>query len=136
MSSSPQPSAGSGPPFADDTFAARYCARQRLAQADYRDAILLAALYPHAGFFRWLMPRGGHPADRDFVESVGRLRRLGDFHGKLLDFREDAQGHTWLREVMHLRVSARRLRHIVYETFGEKPVASEPVHERRPVPSR
>jgi len=109
---------GSSPPSKNaETFAARYCATHGIARAAYGNVVLRAALYPHARLLRLLLPRRGLAVDRDFVESVGHLQRMEDFHDKARDFLEDPNGHTWLREVLHLRVSARRLRRIVRETL-------------------
>ena len=100
-----------------ETFAARYCAAHGIARAAYGNVVLRAALYLHARLLKLLLPRRGLAVDRDFVESVGNLQRMEDFHDKARDFLEDPNGQTWLREVLHLRVSARRLRRLVRETL-------------------
>jgi len=113
-----QPTGGSGQPFESrETFAERYCARHGLEPTAFVNTVLRAALYPHARVLRWLLPWSSLAVDRAFVDGVGRVRCAEDFHNEVRDFVEDPAGHTWLRDVLHLRVSARRLRRLVRETF-------------------
>ena len=118
MTTTPQLPNESQPPFAStDTFAVRYCARHGLEPSAYLDTVLRAALYPHARLLRWVLPWSSLSVDRAFVDGVGRVRCADDFHREVRDFVEDPAGHTWLRDVLYLRVSARRLRRLVRGTF-------------------
>jgi hypothetical protein len=119
LSNSAQATAVSAPPFKEaETFASRYCAIHGIERAAYGNVVLRAALYPHARAIFSFLPRRSLAVDREFVESVGRLRRAEDFKSKLQDFRDDPNGRTWLRNRLRLRLSSRRLHRLVRATFG------------------
>jgi hypothetical protein len=118
----------STPPFPfdpQDNFARRYCAWRGVARENYVESVLAATLYPHARLLHRLAPERWFAVDRAFVESVGRMRRRRDFHDLMRDFLDDHDGHTWLREVLHLRVSVRRMHALVWATYAHAAAAPD-----------
>ncbi len=95
----------------------RYCATHRIERSAFSNAVLVAALYPHARVLLPVLSRRRFALDLDFIDSVGRLTRIEDFRPVFLDFVEDPAGRTWLRDWLHLRVSARRLHRLLRATL-------------------
>ena len=58
-------------------------------------------------------------ADREFVRSVGRIRRRRDFEAEAFDYVHDPLNRGVLRQGLRLRVSARKMRHLVWATMRD-----------------
>lgn len=98
---------------AGPTFRERFCAAQGLPLADYETELLRHSLYPHARWLRagleWWTP-DFFRLDRDFIQSVGGLRRRRDFALEAEVFHYAGQRSDWAWRVLRLRVSAERVR--------------------------
>ena len=102
------------------TFAELYCQQRNLVPERFVEKLLAESLYPHAHIFFmflvWLHADYG-VADIDLIGGVGRLTRLEDYWAEAEDFAHHPRNHGLLRQRLRIRVSARRLRRLVKETF-------------------
>jgi hypothetical protein len=98
------------------TFSERFCERYRLPPESYAPEMLRRVLYPRA---RWLAPvirlfsPGIFDADCDFVRGVGQIRRAEDLDGEVSDFHLHPRNRGFLRRILKIRVSCRRVSHLV-----------------------
>jgi hypothetical protein len=116
-----------------DSFAERYCAKHGLANWEYVESVLNRSLYLRARVLRpilRLIP-GYFKADREFIASVGRVKRLRDFDMEAFAFVSDPDNVGFLRKVLKLRVSAARLNAIMWSTMRD---GSSPPFEPAPKP--
>lgn len=102
------------------TFAEKFCARNKVPPEAFEATVLRFALKPRARVVRWLLNLNPNyfVADREFVRSVGRISRIEDFHAEALDFDDHPNGQGVCHRVLGLRVSKKRLRHLVHETLA------------------
>lgn len=101
------------------TFAEKFCRDHALAPEKFEAELLRRTLYPTA---RWLRPllalnRRYFDADRDFVRSIGRIRRMSDFGLEAMDYVDHPENRGLLRDGLRLRVSVRRMQAIVQRTL-------------------
>lgn len=103
----------------DRTMAERFCAANQIAPEDFEQAVLLRALYPWACRFYFLLSlnRRYFAADREFVNAVGRIRRMKEFGAEALDFAYNPLNRGFFRRVLRLRVSTQRLADTAREVF-------------------
>lgn len=106
------------------TFAEEFCARRNLAPEKYEEFVLNDSFYPAARLLRpvLMLKADFFAADHEFIRRVGRLKRLGGFEAEVQDFLYDPNNRGFLRRVLKLRVSARRLRCVVRDAFRESQV--------------
>lgn len=121
------------------TFAQLYAAQNGLPPGEAERDIFLRCLHPHARLLRPLLDFAvplNFSADRDLIRNVALLT---DPH----EFRYDAAAHRhhpeagglWRRGLL-LRVSMRRLHHLVWTTFHPAPATpSRWRHHRSTAPS-
>ena len=116
------------------TFAQRYCARRRLSDEQFARAVLRAALYPQA---RLLYPVTAlvapefFAADLELISALGRVRSIRHFHEVSVDYRHSLARAGFVRRTLHLRISLRRLRDIMAETFQARTQAALTAVEQR-----
>jgi len=108
------------------TFAERYCSVHGVGNRDFVESAVAHSLYPHARMLRpvlSLIPLY-FTADREFVASVGRLKRMRDFDMEVFAYVNDPKNRGFLRRVLRLRVSAGRLNSLMWSTLRDG--SSEP----------
>lgn len=101
-------------------FAELYCARTRLAPADFNAEVLRRCLRPHARLLRPVLEfaqPGFFDADIDFVAAVGNLTSLREFALERVNFHHHPANRSALRSLLRLRISSARLRRLAEETF-------------------
>jgi hypothetical protein len=105
------------------TFAEKFCAKHCLPLEKYEKIVLSRSLYPAARLLRpvLVLKANYFAADHEFVLRVGRLMRLGGFEAEVQDFLYDPNNRGFLRRVLKLRVSARRLRRVVRDLTEQGP---------------
>jgi hypothetical protein len=103
------------------TFGERFCARHSVAPGKYEETVLRRSLYPTARVLQpILMLKANHfAADREFIRGVGRLTRFSSFDSEAQDYLYHPNNRGFLRRVLRLRVSIRRLSRMVQEAFHE-----------------
>ena len=103
------------------TFSEKFCAQRELAPEEFEAAVLRLSLHSPARVLRPLLALlpDYFSADRDFVRSVGRIRRRADFEAEASDFAHDPANRGVLRQRLRLRVSTRRLRRLVWATLPD-----------------
>ena len=103
------------------TFAERFCAQHHIAPEAYETAVLRRSLHTLARLLRPLLDLfpAYFSADREFVRGVGRISRLREFEGEAQDFAQDPANRGILRQRLRLRISTRRLRHLVRATLHD-----------------
>ncbi len=98
------------------TLAERFCQRHNLPLARFESAVFSRSLYPHARLLRYLVvffyPRF-FEIDRELIRGVGTLSSSRDFRIEELTFHDHPQNGRFLRRVLHLRVSTRRVQNMV-----------------------
>ncbi len=98
------------------TFEELYCEQRSIAPEAFARAAMRESLYLHA---RLLYPLVNllwpdhFVADLDLVRSTGRLRRVRDFRGEVEEFVHHPANRGALRHVFNVRVSTKRLRHLL-----------------------
>jgi hypothetical protein len=109
------------------TFAELYCERHGVPRPRYNAVVFRQALFPHARLLLVVvrsLSRLHFLADHEFVEDVGHIKGVGDFSYPLGSFIEHPANRGFLRRVLRLRVSARRMLHLVRSVYGNAPDAS------------
>jgi hypothetical protein len=103
------------------SFAEKYCAKNGLENWEYTESVLTHSLYARARILRpmlRLIP-GYFKADREFIASVARIKRLRDFDIEAFAFVSDPDNVGFLRRRLKLRVSAGRLNGLVWSTMRD-----------------
>jgi hypothetical protein len=103
----------------EQTFAAKYCAQHGLLPKRYEQVVLRRSLHLGARLFYPLLAwRPSYfAADFALVRAAGRCRTVWDFDTETLDFPNHPDNRGWLRGVLKLRLSVRRLRRLVREVL-------------------
>jgi hypothetical protein len=101
-------------------FAEKFCAKNQIQPEDFVPTVLRLTLRPAARSIRTLLSFNPDyfAADREFVRGVGRISRLEDFNSEAEDFMQDPDARGFLHQRLGLRVSRRRLRHLVRDTLA------------------
>jgi hypothetical protein len=104
-----------------DSFAERYCAKHGMADWEYVESVLSQSLYWRAKLARPLLRLipGYFKADREFIASVGRIKRLRDFDMEAFAYVSDPDNVGFLRRALKLRVSAAKLNAIIWSTMRD-----------------
>ena len=105
------------------TFAEIFCAQRCIPPAEYTQRLFRAALYPHARLVAPLLRavhRRHFVADYEFVEDVGHLTCVADFSLAMGSYIEHPDNRGFLRRRLRLRVSARRMLHLVRAAFASR----------------
>ncbi len=104
------------------TFAEKFCVRNKLPPEAFEATVLRFSLKPHARVVHWVLRLNPNyfAADREFVRSVGRISRFEDFPSEALDFDDHPDGQGFFHRVLGLRVSKKRLRHLVHKTLAQR----------------
>jgi len=106
------------------SFTELYCEQENLRPAAVPERLFRLTLYPHARLFAGLLRRLRRRhflADYEFIEDVGYLKSLQDFSLTLGSYVEHPDNRGFLRRTFRIRISARRMLHIVravFETAG------------------
>ena len=109
------------PASTGETFAEKFCRHFNVPPDRFEKEVLRKALYPHARYLRRLLPDYLRAADRSFVAGVGRLRRRRDLAVEMAEFQRDARNQNFVRNRLRLRISARRMQHLVEAVWAEPP---------------
>jgi len=106
------------------TFAEKFCARHDVAPEKYEEVVLKRSLYPVARLLRPVLALKANyfAADREFIRGVGQLTLSGDFDSEAQDYLDHPTNRGFLRRVLKLRVSGRRLRRMVRDAFSESQI--------------
>jgi len=105
-----------------ENFAEKFCREHKIPATRYRAVLLRRTLYPAA---RWLAPvlRFINPeffaADHEYLDSIGRLRRLRDLPHETHAFNHHPDNRSFLRRSLRLRVSAGRMQDIVHFVMND-----------------
>lgn len=94
------------------TFREQFCARHRVAEADFESALLRLTLYPQARLLRPLLVLLPRHFDEDliFVRQVGAIRRADDYLACEAEYIESDGYRGFLHRRLRLRISCRRMR--------------------------
>jgi hypothetical protein len=106
------------------TFADLYCERHGVPRPRYNAVVFRKALFPHARLLLVVvrsLSRLHFLADHEFVEDVGHIKGIADFSYPLGSYIEHPANRGFLRRVLRLRVSARRLLQLVRSVYGTTP---------------
>jgi hypothetical protein len=103
------------------SFAEKYCAKHGLENWEFIESVLDHSLYMRARILRPLLRLipGYFKADREFISSVGRLKRLRDFDLEAFAFVSDPDNTGFLRRRLNLRVSAGKLNGLFWGTMRD-----------------
>jgi hypothetical protein len=95
-----------------------YCERNEIAADDFERVLLRRGLHRRAKLVYWLLAMFAHyrDADLEFIRSVGALTNLRSFNNLVFDFHTHSHNRWYLRRVLRLRVSTRR----VYSIFDHE----------------
>jgi hypothetical protein len=99
----------------EKTFAELFCRHRRLPPGKYREVMLRRCLYRRTLMFRRLLAFFSHgyfAADYDLISAVGLLREPEALHDEINTFLDHPANRGFLRRVLRLRVSTRRVRHL------------------------
>lgn len=121
----------------DQTFSVLYCEKHGITQEQFAKSLLVKTLYPHARFLRLFirLARPRHFAsDIEFVQNVAPLRRYREFFVEADAFSYHPENRGFLRAVLNLRVSSRRMRRIVRETLHPEADLAERPEDASQVP--
>lgn len=116
------------------SFAERYCAKHGLANWEFVESVLGHSLYVQARILKpilRLIP-GYFKADREFIASVGRIKRLRDFDMEAFAYASDPDNRGLFRRALKLRVSAGRLNGLVWSTMRDGSAQPFEVSEKQP----
>ena|SRR6478609_5492429 len=109
------------------TFRELYCDQRQIASDRYEADLVRRCLHWQARPFYWLlgMNREYTSPDYDFVRSVGELRSRRQFRDEAAEYFYHTGNVGFLRKVLRLRVSSRRLQAIFDELIasGNSPEA-------------
>lgn len=98
------------------SFADSYCARNNLPAEKFEEAVFVRCLYFQARMvwrlFNWF-DANYFAADRDFVRSVGQLKRMRDFGSEVSEFAYHPANRGFLRRGLRFRLSSAKLRALV-----------------------
>ena len=98
------------------TFAELFCGHHRLPPEKYAEVMARHCLYRRT-LVVWpllrLLHKGYFDADLDFISNVGLLRQPEDLKDEINAFFRHRGNRGFLRRVLRLRVSARRVGHTV-----------------------
>ena len=95
-----------------------FARRDGVSRAVALETMLRRALYPHARVLRLLLlvlDPDYFSADRDYVVSLGALRRRRDLGAETEAFLDHLENRRFPRRVLRLRISARRAHALVRE---------------------
>ena len=109
------------PASTGETFAEKFCRHFNVPPDRFEKEVLRKALYPLARYFRRLLPDYMRAADRSFVAGIGRLRHRRDLALEVAEFQRDPRNQSFSRNRLRLRISARRMQHLVEAVWGETP---------------
>lgn len=112
------------------TFAARYCVHQGIEFEQFNAEVLRETLYPLAKQLRTFLGLSSayFAPDREFVDAVGRVSTIKELDAVVADFTDSRSNDGFVRGVLRLRVSARRLRRLARKyMFARR--GSDPVEE-------
>ncbi|WP_438479968.1 hypothetical protein [Oleiharenicola lentus] len=106
------------------TFRELYCERHHLPLEKFERVLVARSLSWQAKPFWWLLGLNDDytSADREFVRSVGGLRKRRDFRNEVFEFHnEPSNRRFFLRRVLGMRVSGEKLQKIFEQemTAGE-----------------
>ena len=102
------------------SFIEAFCVRHRLPPERFEQAVLRRTLYAHA---RLLAPlcrffdRNYLAADVDLVRAAGTLYGARDLTGEIADFTHHPANCGFMREVLRVRISTKRLRTLMRATL-------------------
>ncbi|MBM3856127.1 MAG: hypothetical protein FJ399_23710 [Verrucomicrobia bacterium] len=102
------------------TFAEKFCRQRNVHPADFEQVVLRLTLRPAARFLRPLLGlnRDYFASDRELIRDVGRIKRVEDFAAEAEDFSYNPYNRGFLHRTLRLRISRRRLRDVVRQTFA------------------
>ena len=104
------------------TFKELYCTRHHLKSADFVQVMLERGLYPHIRPLYHILDRidrGFFDADREFLTNIGELSSIRQLRDEADEYSRDRRNRRFLRRVMRLRVSSRRVQSILRKEMAE-----------------
>lgn len=116
------------------TFAQSYCARHRLSDDHFAPAVLREALHPQARIlspFIAVAAPDFFAADLELISALGRVRSVQHFREVSAVYRHRLARAGFARRTLRLRVSLRRLRDVMAETFDARTHAALIAAEQR-----
>ena len=99
-----------------NSFRVLFCAARGCGEAEYARRVFRECLYRRAVPFVWLLGgyRGRHFApDRELIEATGDLAAAASFDDECAEYFIHPQNRGWTRRVARLRLSTRKLHHLV-----------------------
>lgn len=101
----------------EKTFAQLLCQHCEVSPEAYAEIMFRRCLYRHARLFRPFLRSlmdDYFDADAELILGVGSLRRAEDLDDEIAAFFSCRCGRSFLRRVLRLRLSTRRVRDLVY----------------------
>ena len=100
------------------TFAEQFCERYQVSPENFVSAMFWHCLYRRAWIFVpvfRLFSRSYFTPDYELIRAIGRLRSTSEFGDELIHFYTRPGGNGFVRRRLKVRLSARRVSHLVYE---------------------
>jgi len=96
------------------TFRELYCEHRRIGSDRYERDLVTRCLHLQARPLYWLLGRNREytSPDYEFVRSVGELRSRRQFRDEAMDYFSHPSNAGFLRRVLRMRLSSRRLQNI------------------------
>jgi hypothetical protein len=99
-----------------------FCRTHACSLENFERKAFLAALYPHARVLTWF---GGAQAecfvaDRALIGYCGRLCSIQEIDSELREYATHPENRRFVRRVLRLRVSGRRLKRLAAACLGAK----------------
>jgi hypothetical protein len=103
------------------TFRELYCERRGISTHDFEHELVHRSLHWQARPFYWLlgMNRAYTSPDYEFVRCVGDLRQWKEYRNEAIEYHYHPHNRGFLRTVLRLRVSARRLQTVLEQELKE-----------------
>lgn len=97
------------------TFRELYCERRGIPADRFERELVNRSLHWQARPVYWLLSLNKQytSPDYDFVRGVGDLHRWREFHDEAVDYHHHPRNRGFLRTVLRLRVSSRRLQNLL-----------------------
>jgi hypothetical protein len=102
------------------TFRELYCEHRQIGYEQYEHDLVRRCLHRRARPFYWLLglKREYTSPDFEFVRSVGELRNRRQFRDEAAEYFYHPGNNSFLRKVLRLRLSSRRLQAVFEELMG------------------
>ena len=134
MSTTMQPERSLG--MESPTFAEKFCARHRIAPADYEKEMLRVSLYFPGKLLRRLLGSEANyfAPDREFIRAVGKLTRVHGLGAEVWAYTVNPENSRFVRLYLKMRVSAKKVHQQLVDALGHDHSDSNSGRTNHPLP--